>query len=212
MFLTIGVLAALLERVTSGRGQVIDAAMIDGAALLMSPIYAQWSTGSWVDVREANIMDGGAPFYRCYRTRDGGFMSVAAVEPAFYANFLRVLLLDGVSPSAQWNRARWPEVAQQIAGEFSKRTRSYWVEAFQDVEACVEPVLGIAESFRHPQAVARGLFNVVDGLVQVSPAPRFSRTPNKTPNHWARSGEHTVEIRDEVRNEAVNVRRGPSPL
>jgi len=201
MFLTLGVLAAMLERVTSGRGQIIDAAMMDGAALLMSPIFAQWSTGAWVDRRESNIMDGGAPFYRCYRTSDDVFMSVAAVETQFYTNLLSVLSLDDVSASTQWDRDQWPKVAEQFAEEFSKRTRSGWVEAFADVDACVQPVPGIAESVQHPQAVARQLFHEVDGLIQVAPAPRFSRTPSRMPSPLARTGEHTNEIRDQIRSE-----------
>jgi alpha-methylacyl-CoA racemase len=212
MFLVIGLLGALVERMSSGNGQVVDAAMMDGAALMMSPIYAQRSAGAWVDRRQANHMDGGAPFYRCYRTQDGQYLAVGSVEQQFYENLLGVLGLTDVPLAGQWDRAQWPVTSDRFAQVFSTRTRQEWVEAFEGVDACVEPVRGLGESLVHPQALARGTFTEVDGLVHVSPAPRFSRSGVRAPSAWARPGEHSAELRAELSTRAgrlENRRRAP---
>jgi alpha-methylacyl-CoA racemase len=182
MLLAVGVLAALLERSRSGRGQVVDAAMVDGSALMTSFLHGLLGAGAWPNPRGENLLDGGAPFYDTYRTADGGFMAVGALEPAFYAALLTGLGLAG-DPAlpAQHDQAGWPVLRERFARCFAARTRAEWTEVFAGSDACVTPVLSPAEAPDHPHNRARQTFVEVDGRPQPAPAPRFSRTPPAAP-------------------------------
>jgi len=177
LLLAFGVLAALVERAGSGRGQVVDAAMVDGAALLSTYLHGMAARGMWTDERGSNLLDGGAPFYRSYRTLDGGWMAVGAIEPQFYAELVRLLGLDAAVLPGQMDRSRWPELQAAIAAAFAERSREEWTKVFDGTDACVSPVLPPAEAHAHPHNAARGTFLEVAGLTQPAPAPRFGRTP-----------------------------------
>jgi alpha-methylacyl-CoA racemase len=178
MLLAVGVLAALLERTRSGRGQVVDAAMVDGSALLTAFLHGMIGAGAWPYPRGANLLDGGAPFYDTYRTADGGYMAVGALEPAFYAALLSGLRLDG-DPALpeQYDRSGWPVLRARFADRFATRTRAEWTTVFETLDACVSPVLSPAEATAHPHNRARATFVEVAGVLQPAPAPRFERTP-----------------------------------
>jgi alpha-methylacyl-CoA racemase len=191
MLLAVGVLAALYERSRSGRGQVIDAAMIDGAALLTSFIHGMRGQGAWQDARGTNLLDSGAPFYDTYETADGLYMSVGALEPQFYAALLHGLGLTDEDLPGQLDRDRWPQMRARFTEVFKGRTREEWTEIFEGTDACVAPVLGLGEAPAHPHVTARSGFMDVGGLTQPAPAPRFSRTPAETPAPPVRAGEHT---------------------
>ncbi len=178
MLLALGILAALVERVASGRGQVVDAAMVDGAALQYALIMGFRAMGVWSDERESNLLDGGAPFYDTYETADGRYVSVGAIEPQFYAELLQRLGLDA-GDWPQYERARWPALRAELARRFAARTRDAWTAALGASDACFAPVLTAEEAAAHPQNVARRVFQTVDGVLQPSPAPRFSRTPGE---------------------------------
>ena len=175
MLLVGGLLAAVVEARTTGRGGVVDAAMTDGSALLTSLFHALSARGLWSEARGANLLDGGAPFYRCYACRDGRFVAVGALEPRFYA-----ALLDGLGiPAAeapQYDTAAWPGLHARFAEVFASRDRDDWAARFADSDACVTPVLTLAEAPGHPHNAARGTF-VDQGLVQPAPAPRFDGEP-----------------------------------
>jgi alpha-methylacyl-CoA racemase len=180
MLLVAGVLAALVERSTSGEGQVVDAAMVDGVALLMSVFWGLNANGYWTDDRGTNLLDGGAHFYSVYETADREWVSVAAFESKFYAELLRVLELDDVDPAAQMDRSQWVPMKERLAAIFRTRTRDEWVAAFAGREVCFAPVLRMREAPTHPHNVARGVFVDIDGVPPPAPAPRFSRTPPST--------------------------------
>ena len=185
MLLVVGVLAALVERASSGRGQVVDAAMVDGSAMLMSifHVFDQIGGGMW-GPRGTNLLDGGAHFYGVYECADGRWVSVAAFEPQFYASFVALvssLDFDGLRAEdlpldQQMDRTRWPILRERLAAMFRTRDRDAWVAFFAGHEICFAPVLEMAEARRHPHNVARGTFTTVDGVEQPAPAPRFSRT------------------------------------
>jgi alpha-methylacyl-CoA racemase len=175
-----GILAALWERERSGEGQVVDTAMVDGAAMLMSTFVGLAARGWWAEARGTNLLDGGAHFYGVYECADHRHLAVAAYEPAFYANLLRVLRpfgLGDLDGSEQMDRDRWPELRARLAAVFRLRTRDEWAAVFAGHEACVAPVLTINEARAHPQMTAREVFVEVAGAPQPAPAPRFSRTP-----------------------------------
>lgn len=176
MLLVVGVLAALVERSDSGSGQVVDAAMTDGSALLMASVFAMRANGVWVDRREANWVDGGAPFYRAYQTSDDKFVSVAALEPSHYAALMRVCAVP--DPPLQGDREAWPRVSSLLAATFARKTREEWVDEFADVDASFAPVLTMAEVADHPYHRERGTFLQHGGVIQPAPAPRFERTPS----------------------------------
>ncbi len=203
LYLTFGVLAALVERERSGEGQVVDAAMIDGAASLMTPIYQIFGLGGWSEDRAANVLDGGAPFYRTYRTADGEFMAVGALEPQFYAELVAGLDLDGAGLPAQADVSRWPELHERFAAVFATKTRAEWEEVFAGTDACVSPVLTMAHAPRHPHNEARSGFVTVDGVVQPAPAPRFERTPGRTPGPAPAPGADTDEVLTELGYDAA---------
>jgi alpha-methylacyl-CoA racemase len=194
MVLALGICAALVERQSSGRGQVIDAAMVEGAALLATPFFGYVQNGSWSTERGTNIVDSGAPFYDVYETGDGRWLSVAAMEPQFYAALLSLLGLDG-DPDLpdQHDHAAWPAMKERFAAVIATRTRDEWCAAAAGVEACVAPVLGPDEVEQDPHNAARGSFVRHEGLMQPAPAPRFSRTPTALGLRPPLPGEHTTE-------------------
>ena len=191
MLLALGVVAALLEASRSGRGQVVDAAMVDGAALLTTQFHELLAAGLWREERGANLLDGGAPFYGVYETADGRHLAVGALEPQFWAELLERLGLDAAELPAQLDRNGWPELRERLAALFRTRPRDEWCELLAGTDACVAPVLGLGEAPAHRHNRARGTFVDVGGVVQPAPAPRFSRTPPDPPQPPARPGEHT---------------------
>lgn len=178
-YLVIGLLSALLESTKSGRGQVVDAAMVDGAASQMSSIWGFRAAGAWKDERGSNILDGGAPFYTAYRTRDGLHIAVAPIENRFYRNLLRVLDLEDIDPARQHDQSQWNTVRQKIQAVFATRTRDEWCGILEGTETCCTPILNLSEVTGHPQNVARKTFVDIDGVTQPAPAPRFSRTESE---------------------------------
>lgn len=177
MLLLVGVLAALLEARGSGRGQVVDAAMVDGSLALLASVIGRFQSGDWTARRESNLLDGGAPFYRAYTTSDGKAVAVGALEPRFYAALLQGLGLGGESLPQQHERAAWPRMRERFASIFGSQTRDYWQERFAGTEACVSPVLALDELAQHEHLKARGSLVEIDGVLQPAPVPRFSRTP-----------------------------------
>jgi alpha-methylacyl-CoA racemase len=177
MMLAFGMCAALLHAHRSGQGQVVDAAMVDGAASLMTMTYAFRQLGLWTEHRSINVLDSGAPYYEVYDTADGKFFCVGAIEPQFYAELLRVVGLDPAELPAQNDRTQWPAMKERFAAVFRTRTRDAWTEAFAGTDACGAPVLSPWEAHTHPHNEHRGTFVEVEGIVQPGPAPRFSRTP-----------------------------------
>jgi alpha-methylacyl-CoA racemase len=198
MLLAVGVLAALLEREKSGKGQVIDAAMVDGSALLAAFLHGLRAAGAWQDERGTNVLDGGAPFYDTYLTADGRYLAVGALEPKFYAELLQRLGLDGAGLPEQYDRSGWPTVRARFSEVFAGRTRAEWMGVFDGSDACVAPVVSPQEAPAHPHNAARGTFIDVGGVVQPGPAPRFSRTPCGTPAEPVRPGAHTSEVLSEL--------------
>ena len=180
MLLAFGIVAALLERATTGRGQVVDAAMIDGAALMMTPFFAARASGFWGE-RGTNMLDTGAPYYEVYETADGKWMAVGAIEPQFYAAFLRGLGLDPAALPDRDDPANWGTLKERFAAVFATKTRDEWCAVFDGTDACVAPVLSPPEAPRHPHHVARRGFLEIQGVLQPAPAPRFSTHPATTP-------------------------------
>ena len=194
MLLAVGVLAALLERERSGLGQVVDVAMVDGSALLASFLYGLRAAGGWRDERGTNLLDGGAPFYDTYRTADGRHMAVGALEPKFYAELLAGLGLDPAGLPAQYDRSGWPVLRAALTAAFGGRTQAEWAAVFDGSDACVAPVVSPADAPDHPHNAARGTFVDVGGLIQPTPAPRFSRTPAGPPAPPQAAGASTAEV------------------
>jgi alpha-methylacyl-CoA racemase len=194
MLLAMGILAALVERGTSGLGQVVDAAMVDGSALLTSFLYGMRATGAWQDQRGSNLLDGGAPFYDTYACADGGYVAVGALEPQFYAALLAGLGLADANLPVQHDRAGWPALREQFAAAFARRGRAEWEQVFSGTDACVSPVLSLAEAPVHPHARARGSFVEVGGIVQPGPAPRFGRSAAAIPAAPPRPGADTDTV------------------
>jgi alpha-methylacyl-CoA racemase len=193
MLLAFGVVCALLERERSGAGQVVDAAMVDGTAALTAMFHGMLAMGLWTEDREANLLDGGAPFYRSYRCADGEFVAVGALEPQFYAELLRVLDLDP-QEWPQHDPQRWPDQAAALAEIFAGRSRDEWAAAFEGTDACVAPVLSLTEAPQHPHLAARGTFVELDGLLQPAPAPRYSRSRTALSRPPVLPGQHTDEV------------------
>jgi alpha-methylacyl-CoA racemase len=198
MLLALGVLAALLERERSGLGQVVDAAMVDGSALLTSFVYGLRAAGAWQDARGVNLLDGGAPFYDTYQTADGKYVAVGALEAKFYAELLAGLGLSAADLPPQHDRAGWPVLRARFTEVFLTRTRDEWAEAFAGSDGCVAPVLSPAEAPRHPHNASRGTFADVGGLVQPAPAPRFGRSPAGVPSAPPRPGADTDAVLAEL--------------
>lgn len=189
MLLALGVVAALLNVQRGGKGQVVDAAMIEGAAQLGAVVWGMLASGNWRESRESNLLDGGTPWYDSYRTRDGQYMAVGAVESRFYAELLERLGLAGETLPAQHDRAGWPVLRQRFSEVFLTRTRDEWCAVFEGSDACVAPVLGFSEAPDHAQHRARGSFIELDGVVQPGPAPRFLGTPSEVTRAAPKRGE-----------------------
>ena len=206
MLLALGVCAAFVEVARSGRGQVVDAAMVDGAGLQAAMVHGMLAMGLWRDERESNLLDGAAPFYRCYRCADGGYVAVGALEPQFYAALLAGLGLDPAT-WPQHERERWPAQREAFGAIFAMRPRDEWAELFEGTDACVAPVLRLAEAPAHPHARARDSFITVDGVLQPAPAPRFSRTPGEITRPPASPGQHTDEVLTELGLDAAELAR-----
>ncbi|MGW4124809.1 CaiB/BaiF CoA transferase family protein [Nocardia sp. NPDC004711] len=181
MFLVTGVLAALWERVHSGRGQVIDAAIVDGTGVLAQILWSFRGMGTWFSGRGVNLLDGSVPFYDTYECADGGYVAVGCLEPQFFATMVRGLGLKVEELPAQWDRARWDEMRTVLTAAFSSRGRDEWCVVFEGTDACVTPVLSFEEALDHPHLKARNAFLRVGGVDQAAPAPRFSRTPARVP-------------------------------
>jgi alpha-methylacyl-CoA racemase len=193
MLLAFGMVAALLEAARSGEGQVVDAAMVDGAASLMTMIHAFHRHGLWNDERGANMLDTGAPFYEVYETSDGKWMAVGGIEAQFYAELIRGLGLEGDSSfPSQMSRDQWSAMKARFAEIFKSKTRDEWSAIFDGTDACVVPVLSPWEAHLHPHNVARSTFVEVNGTVQPAPAPRFSRTPSAISKPPSPPGADTI--------------------
>ncbi|WP_433462521.1 CaiB/BaiF CoA transferase family protein [Spirillospora sp. CA-128828] len=198
MYLVVGVLSALLESRTSGRGQVVDAAIVDGTAHLSTFIHGFLAGGIWEDRRGVNMLDTGAPWYDVYETSDGRHMAVGAIEPQFYAEFLRLAGLDEEDLPAQYDRAGWPAMRDRFAAVFRTKTRDEWTEIFVPSDACVAPVLSMAEAAEHPYNTSRDVFPDLAGHRQPAPAPRFSRTTTETGGVPVLPGGQTRAILDDL--------------
>lgn len=194
MYLALGVLAAVLSARSTGKGQVLDVAMVDGVAHLMSAFQALRQQGTWTDQRGDNIVDGGAHFYRTYQASDGHYIAVGAIEPQFYAALLSVMGLDAASLPPQNDRSTWPAMRERFAAVFRTRTRQAWVDAAAGRDACLSPVLSIDEAWEHPHMVQRNTFTRFDGLLHPSPAPRLSATPGSLRNSTPQPGQDQQQV------------------
>jgi alpha-methylacyl-CoA racemase len=194
LYLALGVVSAILERQRSGKGQVIDAAMVDGSASLMTLFYGMRAGGYWHDERGTNRLDSGAPWYNVYETKDGRWLSVGSNESRFWRNTLQLLGLREDEMPGQHDRSHWPEVHEKFAAVFRTRTRDEWCALAEGREVCIAPVMSMSEAPDHPHLRARETFVVRDGVVQPAPAPRFSRTPGAIQRSPPTPGEHTEAV------------------
>jgi alpha-methylacyl-CoA racemase len=194
MFLAFGVACGLIEAMRSGRGQVIDAAMTDGAALLSAAVYGLTAAGYWTNKREDNLLDGGAHFYGVYECSDGKFISLGSIEPQFYALLVKLAGLDETEFGPQMDRARWPELRKSLAKVIRSRSREQWCQVMEGTDICFAPVLDWSEAPAHPHNRARNTFIEIDGITQPAPAPRFSRTPPAVQGPPASPGEHSDAV------------------
>ena len=194
MMLAFGVCAALVEVARSGEGQVIDAAMVDGAASLMTMTWSFKHMGIWADERGTNMLDTGAHFYDTYETADGKWVSIGSIEPQFYAELLRLTGIDPESLPKQMDKSQWPALKVRFAEVFKTKTRDEWSEIMEHTDVCFAPVLSMDEAPQHPHIAERGTFTEVAGLVQPAPAPRFSRTPGSIERPPPHAGQHTDEV------------------
>ncbi|KIN65843.1 L-carnitine dehydratase/bile acid-inducible protein F [Sulfitobacter noctilucae] len=174
MFLIFGILSAVIERGVTGKGQVVDAAMVDGVPAMMGLIHGMLAQGRWTETRSANWLDGAAPFYRCYTCADGKFIAVGALEPQFYSILLKTLGLDPDYLASQNDQTTWSDRTAEFAATFATRSRDEWASLFDGLDVCVAPVLGFSEAAQHPHMAARGVFAAPSGVQQAAPAPRFS--------------------------------------
>ena len=194
LMLAYGMVCALLEAKTSGQGQVVDAAMVDGAATLMASVYAAHQVGFWSDERGTNVLDSGSHFYEVYETADGKYITIASVEPQFYAALLERLGEDAAGLENQWDMGNWPGFKEQLATVFKQRTRDEWDSFFDGADICYAPVLSMSEVRHHPHHQARDTFLDDGEIWQPAPAPRFSRTPGEVQRPPAEIGAHSNEI------------------
>lgn len=194
MLLAFGICAALVERGTSGEGQVVDAAMVDGAATLMGFFHGMAAMGAWHEGRGTNMLDSGAHFYDTYETSDGGYVSLGAIEPQFYAELLEKIGLAGEDLGSQMDASAWPALKQRFEAVFKTKTRAQWCEILEGSDACFAPVLSMSEAPRHPHLSQRETFVEAHGMVQPAPSPRFSRTGAELSRPPAHAGQHTQEV------------------
>ena len=197
MFLAFGIACALREAERSGRGQVIDAAMVDGAAMLSSLVHQRRGTGTWSDVAARNYFLGTSAFYDVFECADG-YVSLGAIEPKFYAELLSRLGLADVDASRQYAVEDWPALRARVASLLKTQPRAHWCGRLEGSDACFAPVLSLAEAPRHPHLAARGTFTEVEGRSIPTPAPRLSRTPARAPQRGPRPGEHTADVLREL--------------
>ena len=210
LLLAYGIACALVEAGRGGRGQVVDTAMVDGTAMLMAPFYAARQIGFWSDDRGTNLLDTGAPFYDTYECADGGYVAVGAIEPQFYAELLATLELDAGALPNRDDRTQWDALRAVFAKLFRTRTRDEWAEIFAGRDACVAPVLTLAEAPEHPHNVARKTFVEIDGVRHPAPAPRFDRTPGALDVKACYAGQHTDDVLGEcgyAESEVAELRR-----
>ncbi|MET7845858.1 CaiB/BaiF CoA-transferase family protein [Streptomyces sp. NPDC005356] len=193
LYLVVGILAALHHARDTGAGQVVDAAIVDGASHLAAMIHGMLAAGGWQDRRGSNLLDGGCPFYGTYETSDGQYMAVGALEQQFYDEFIALLGIDGTAP-ARKDLARWGELRDAVAARFKTRTREEWTAVFEGSDACVAPVLSLREAPGHPHLAARGTFTDHGGITQPAPAPRFSATPTAVRSGPAQPGADTAGV------------------
>jgi alpha-methylacyl-CoA racemase len=198
MLLAYGVLAGVFEAQRSGQGQVIDAAMVDGSALLMTMTHSFRAMGMWTDERGTNMLDTGAHFYEVYETADGRYLGVGSIEPQFYDALLAGIEVDKADLPWQHDRNEWPALKEKFAAIFKQKTRDEWMAIFDGTDACVAPVLSIPEALEHPHNVERGTFVEVAGVPQPAPAPRFDRTPPSISAPPPHAGQHTDEVLTEA--------------
>jgi len=207
LMLAFGMVCALLEAKASGQGQVVDAAMIDGASTLLSSLFGAHQTGWWSDERGTNMLDGGAHFYEVYETSDGRYVSVGAIEPQFYAALIEGLGLTGEDLPGQMDMGAWPAMKERFTTIFATKTRDEWCSLFEGRDACVAPVLSMTEAPAHAHNVARGTFIEKFDAIHPHPAPRFSRTAVDVVTAPSKPGEHTDEILDELGYDGVKIQK-----
>ncbi|MBS0243376.1 MAG: CoA transferase [Proteobacteria bacterium] len=194
LYLAVGVLAAYIEAQRSGKGQIVDTSMVEGAASLMTPMYGAYAGGQWKLERGSNRIDGGSHHYSVYETKDGEHIAIGSNEPQFYRLMLEAIGLANEQLPEQTDRSQWPAMKERLQAIFKTKTRAEWTEIMTNTDCCFAPVLSMAEAPSHPQNKARGSFIEVDGVLQPAPAPRFSRTPSRVPHGPAHIGEHSREV------------------
>ena len=194
LYMVVGVLAAYIETQRSGKGQIVDTSMVEGAASLMTPTFGYLAAGAWIEERESNRLDGGCHHYNVYETSDGHHICIGSNEPQFYKEMLATVGLGDAKLPAQTDRTQWPAMRAKLAAIFKTKTRAQWTELMEQKEICYAPVLSMSESMAHPQNVARGTFVTVDGVAQPGPAPRFTRTPSTITHGPAHAGQHSREV------------------
>ncbi|MDQ2095528.1 CaiB/BaiF CoA transferase family protein [Rhodalgimonas zhirmunskyi] len=207
MFLLFGIMAALYERQTSGKGQVVDAAMVDGASALMGLVHAFIARGHWSEDRQANLLDGGAPFYRTYECADGKFLAVGPLEPQFFAELVARADLPQDHKASQMDARTWPDRRTSYAEVFRQKTRDEWTAIFDGSDACATPVLTWSEAPKHPHLAARGTFTQVNGVTQAAPAPRFSRSQPAAPQSPVAPGADTATVLRELGYDEATITR-----
>ena len=194
MFLVMGILAAVIEAKTSGKGQVVDAAMTDGSAILMAMFNSLHAMGMWSTKRASNLLDSAAHFYDTYETKDGKYVSIGSIEPQFYALLMEKAGLDKETFGFQMNQKEWPNMKEKLVAIFKAKTRDEWCEIMEGTDVCFAPVLDFLEAQQHPHNVARQTYIDVDGMMQPAPAPRFSRTESEVQYGSRAAGEDTDEV------------------
>ena len=194
LYMAFGLVCGLLEAKKSGKGQVVDAAMVDGAASLITGVFGGTASGAWVNERGSNFVDGGAHFYGAYETKDGKYISIASIEARFYQDLLERLGMKETITSKQRDRSAWDSNKEKLAALFRTKTRDEWCKILEGTDVCFAPVLDVKEAMAHPHNKARGTFIEVDGIPQPGPAPRFSRTRPEVKRPPSRPGQHTDEI------------------
>ena len=194
MLLAFGVVCALFEARTSGKGQVVDAAMVDGSAALMAMMYGLHASGFWTDSREANLIDGGAHFYDTYETADGKYISIGSIEPQFYALLLQLAEIDDPEFENQLDRRKWPELKEKLKQLFKQKTRGEWCAIMEGTDICFAPVLSMEEAVRHPHNQHRKAFVDIEGVIQPGPVPRYSRTRPELQGPPPEPGAHTDAV------------------
>jgi alpha-methylacyl-CoA racemase len=198
MVLALGIVCAILESTRSGKGQVVDTAMVDGAALLMSMFYTMTAMGGWNPERGTNLLDSGAHFYDTYETSDGEYVSLGSIEPQFYALLIEKAGLDPEEFAPQMDRSQWGKLKDKLTEVFKTKTRDQWCEIMEGSDVCFAPVLSLTEAAEHPHNIERKTFSELDGVLQPSPAPRFSRTEPELTHSSRQPGQDTIEVLKEA--------------